>query len=75
MRRGLTPTTYDYILVRVKQLKEDREKASDDHDKMWYTRLIQELNWVTNHKENCSIPQTFYSSPEEQRIYDLRKTD
>ena len=36
MRRGLTPTTYDYILVRVKQLKEDREKASDDHDKMWY---------------------------------------
>ena len=75
MRRGLTPTTYDYILVRVKQLKEDREKASDDHDKMWYTRLIQELNWVTNHKENCSIPQTFYTSPEEQRIYDLRKTN
>lgn len=75
MRRGLTPTTYDYILVRVKQLKEDREKASDDHDKMWYTRLIQELNWVANPKENCSIQQVFYTSPEEQRIYDLRKTD
>lgn len=75
MRRGLTPTTYDYILVRVKQLKEDREKASDDHDKMWYTRLIQELNWVTNHKENCSIPQISCTSPEEQRIYDIRWGD
>ena len=71
MRRGLTPTTYDYILVRVKQLKEDREKANDEHDKMWYTRLIQELNWVANPKENCSIPQPFYTSPEEQRIYDI----
>ena len=71
MRRGLTPTTHAYILVRVKQLKEDREKASDEHDKMWYTRLIQELNWVANPKENCSIQQVFYTSPEEQRIYDL----
>ena len=75
MRGGLTPTTHAYILDRVKQLKEDREKASDEHDKMWYTRLIQELNWVSNHKENCSIPQIYSTSPEEQRIYDIRKTD
>jgi hypothetical protein len=75
MRRGLSTTTENYIKVRVAQLKEDRQKASDELDKMWYTRLIQELNWVANHKENCSIPQTFYTSPEEQRIYDLRKTN
>ena len=75
MRRGLTTTAYNYIGVRVEQLKEDREKASDDHDKMWYTRLIQELNWVINSKENCSISQVFSTSPEEQRIYDIRRTD
>ena len=75
MRRGLGTTTENYIKVRVAQLKEDRQKASDELDKMWYTRLIQELNWVANHEENCSIPQTFYTSPEEQRIYDLRKTN
>jgi len=71
MRRGLTTSTFGYISIRVAQLKEDREKASDEHDKMWYTRLIQELNWVANHKENCSIPQPFYTSPEEQRIYNI----
>jgi len=75
VRRGLTTTAYNYIGVRVEQLKEDREKASDDHDKMWYTRLIQELNWVINSKENCSISQVFSTSPEEQRIYDIRRTD
>ena len=75
MRRGLAAITHDYVAVRVKQLKEDREKASDEHDKRWYTRLIQELNWVVNPKENCSIPQIYSTSPEEQRIYDIRKTD
>ena len=75
MRRGLAATTHDYVAVRVNQLKEDREKASDEHDKLWYTRLIQELNWVVNPKENCSIPQIYSTSPEEQRIYDIRKTD
>ena len=75
MRRGLTTTAYNYIGVRIEQLKEDREKANDDHDKMWYTRLIQELNWIINPKENCSISQVFSTSPEEQRIYDIRRTD
>jgi len=75
VRRGLSVTPYDYIQVRVKQLREDRENASDSHDKMWYTRLIQELNWVANPKENCSIAQVYSTSPEEQRIYDIRKTD
>ena len=75
MRRGLTTQAYNYIGVRVEQLKEDREKASDDHDKMWYTRLIQELNWIINPKENCSIPQVFCTSPEEQRIFEIKRTD
>ena len=42
---------------------------------MWYTRLIQELNWVANPKENCSIAQVYSTSPEEQRIYDIRWGD
>jgi hypothetical protein len=45
----------DYINIRIEQLKADRDKASDPHDKQWYTRLIQELSWVTQRKENCSL--------------------
>ena len=36
----------DYIVMRQAQLSEDREKASKDYDKQWYTRLIQELDWA-----------------------------
>ena len=36
----------EYIKVRIEQLKEDMDKASDPHDKQWYNRLIQELDWV-----------------------------
>ena len=35
-----------YIQVRMEQLAEEREKCHDDHDKMWFTRCIQELEWV-----------------------------
>ena len=35
-----------YISSRIEQLKEDKEKASNPHDKAWYNRLIQELDWV-----------------------------
>ena len=35
-----------YIRTRIEQLTDDREKAHDEHDKQWYTRLIQELDWV-----------------------------
>ena len=45
----------DYVTMRIKQLKEDRDKAQDHHDKMWYSRLIQELSWVTTRRENCSL--------------------
>ena len=46
-----------YIKMRMEQLKEDMEKAHDDHDKKWYNRCIQELDWVLQMKEqpnhNC----------------------
>lgn len=46
-----------YIQVRMEQLAEEREKCHDDHDKMWFTRCIQELEWVLQMKDkpthNC----------------------
>jgi hypothetical protein len=45
-RTGLTKSSGNYIIVRKEQLAEDREKASKDYDKQWYTRLIQELDWA-----------------------------
>jgi len=35
-----------YIKARISQLMDDMNKAHDQHDKNWYNRLIQELNWV-----------------------------
>ena len=41
----------------MEQLEEEREKCHDDHDKMWFNRCIQELDWVLQMKEkpnhNC----------------------
>ena len=36
----------NYIKNRISQLMDDMNKAHDQHDKNWYNRLIQELNWV-----------------------------
>ena len=33
-------------LIQINQLLEDREKAHDEYDKLWYNRIIQELDWV-----------------------------
>jgi|TARA_X000001382_G_scaffold62517_1_gene43188 hypothetical protein len=55
MRRRKTLSTDDYVSMRIKQLKEDRDKASNQYDKMWYSRLIQELSWVSIRGENCSL--------------------
>jgi len=55
MRRGRTVSSDDYIAMRINQLKEDRDKAKDPYDIMWYSRLIQELSWVTLRTENCSL--------------------
>ena len=58
-----------YIRTRIEQLSDDREKAHDEHDKQWYTRLIQELDWVLmmgdkKPKRNCS--QEYLSEKEYQ---------
>jgi len=46
-----------YIETRISQLKEDMSKAHDEHDKAWYNRLIQELDWAaqmsTKADHNC----------------------
>ena len=36
----------NYIKTRISQLMDDMNKAHDQHDKNWYNRLIQELDWV-----------------------------
>ena len=46
-----------YIKARISQLMDDMNRAHDQHDKNWYNRLIQELNWVqqveTKPDHNC----------------------
>jgi len=49
-----------YIKTRIEQLVDDMNRASNEHDKQWYNRLIQELDWVLmmdgkKPKRNCSI--------------------
>ena len=65
-----------YIKTRKEQLAEEREKCHDDMDKAWFNRIIQELDWVQQMKakptHNCFMQAT---SPEEQKIYDIRRTD
>jgi hypothetical protein len=43
MRAKIKP---NYIDVRIEQLKEELLKPNNEHDKNWYNRLIQELDWV-----------------------------
>ena len=46
MRRNKTPSAKEYIEMRIKQLIDDRRKASDPMDKEWYLRMIGELRYV-----------------------------
>ena len=43
---GVMNKVQRYIDVRIKQLQEDKAKASDPMDRAWYNRLIQELDWT-----------------------------
>jgi hypothetical protein len=58
MRRGGSSITR-YIESRITLLKNDLQLASDTYDKMWYKRLIQELDWAlemeSKPKENCTL--------------------
>ena len=76
----MTDKQHKYIDVRMTQLAEERDKAHDEHDKAWFNRCIQELDWVKQMSNkpthNCYMQNiTYAQSPEEQRIYDLRRTD
>ena len=58
----------DYIPMRIEQLLEDRDKAKQDYDKLWYTRVIQELDWaqqaIANTKQrNCYMERDNALSP------------
>ena len=35
-----------YVDVRIEQLKEELTRPNSEHDKNWYNRLIQELDWA-----------------------------
>ena len=41
--------------MRIRQLKEDQQKASDPHDRLWYDRLIDELTYVQMVDHNRSM--------------------
>ena len=62
MHRKNTSTRQDYIKTRIAQLTDDMNKAHDQHDKNWYNRLIQELNWAaqmeTKPDHNCYMERT-----------------
>ena len=45
-RKRRPQSTREFIQIRIDQLKEDREKANDPHDRLWYDRLIDELEYV-----------------------------
>ena len=68
-----------YIEVRMTQLAEERDKAHDEHDKAWFNRCIQELDWVKQMQSkpthNCYMQTVTFTSPEEQRIYELKSKD
>ena len=52
-----------YIQVRIGQLHEDMNKAKDEHDKAWYKRLIQELDWaeqmLSKPSHNCYMEKPY----------------
>lgn len=58
MRRGGSSITR-YIESRITLLKNDLQLASDTYDKMWYKRLIQELDWALEMESkptlNCTL--------------------
>jgi len=64
MRRAKRNTQEDYIKSRIIQLMDDMNKASDEYDKQWYNRIIQELTWVqdmdgTTEKTNCYMEKNY----------------
>lgn len=36
----------EYLEARLRELTEDMGRSTQEHDKKWYNRLIQELDWA-----------------------------
>ena len=56
VRRHKTHSIEHYIRTRVEQLRAEKIKCSNAHDRQWYERLAQELEWCllysnTNHNQ------------------------
>lgn len=66
------PTAYQYIKIRCEQLREDRDKASEDYDRQWYNRVIEELNWVGMYlaEPDHPLPQVKHENTYTQRDWD-----
>lgn len=58
MRRGTGKDIAQYIEIRITQLQEDKARATDPHDRSWYQRLIQELEWARSPHHNCYMAQS-----------------
>ena len=43
-RRNRDRNPREYIRIRINQLTEERDKWSDEMDKMWFNKIIAELS-------------------------------
>jgi hypothetical protein len=75
IENALVDTQDRYITTRKEQLREEALKCHDEMDAAWYNRIIQELDWVQQMKSKPTHNCFMATSPEEQKIYDLRRTD
>lgn len=48
-------STKEFITIRQAQLWEDRNRAQNPHDQLWYDRLIDELEYVKQYDQNQSL--------------------
>ena len=37
---------HEYVRVRAQQLRQEADKCGDAHDRAWYYKCAQELEWV-----------------------------
>ena len=75
IENALVDTQDRYITTRKEQLREEALKCHDEMDAAWYNRIIQELDWVQQMKAKPTHNCFMATSPEEQKIYDVRRTD
>jgi len=54
MKRNRQKDYREFITARIAQLRDDALKASDPHDRVWYYRLISELQMVQNYEQSNS---------------------